>query len=110
MQDLTVEEFPGMHRYAPPHGMASLLDAVVERARERTGVHTEPGNVLIAAGATGALGAAMGSILEPGDEVLVLAPYWPLIPGVVQCYRGRPVIVPFLGTADSPESGRSVAT
>jgi N-succinyldiaminopimelate aminotransferase len=104
MQDLTVEEYPGMHRYAPPHGMASLLDAVAERVRVRTGVHTEPGNVLIAAGATGALGAAMGSILEPDDEVLLLAPYWPLIPGIVHCYRGRPVIVPFLGIVDSPES------
>jgi N-succinyldiaminopimelate aminotransferase len=104
MQDLTVEEHPGMHRYAPPHGWPALLDAVVERVLRRTGVPTEPANVLIGAGATGALGAVMGAILEPDDEVLILAPYWPLIPGIVQCYRGRPVAVPFLGVADSPES------
>jgi N-succinyldiaminopimelate aminotransferase len=104
MQDLTVEEHPGMHRYAPPHGLAALLDAVAERARVRTGVPTAPDNVLIAAGATGALGAVMGVILEPGDEVLVLAPYWPLIPGIVRCCHATPVAVPFLGVADSPES------
>src|SRR5262245_59510624 len=65
MQDLTVEEHPGMHRYAPPHGLATLLDAVAERTRARTGVATTPDNVLIAAGATGAIGAVMGAILEP---------------------------------------------
>jgi len=104
MQDLTVEEHPGMHRYSPPHGIAPLLGAVAERARARTRVPTGPDNVLIAAGATGALGAVMGVILEPGDEVLVLAPYWPLIPGIVRCCRAVPVAVPFLGVADSPES------
>jgi N-succinyldiaminopimelate aminotransferase len=104
MQDLTVEDHPGMHRYAPPHGLPGLLDAIVERARARTGVPTERANVLVGAGATGALGAVMGAILEPDDEVLILAPYWPLIPGIVRCARGRVVEVPFLGVADSPQT------
>jgi N-succinyldiaminopimelate aminotransferase len=68
------------------------------------GVATERSSVLIAAGATGALGAVIGSIVEPGDEVLVLAPYWPLITGIVRCFHGEPVAVPFLGEVDSPES------
>ncbi len=104
MQDLTVEEHPGMHRYAPPQGLPRLIDAIVERARRRSGVATERDNVLVTAGATGALGAAMGAILEPGDEVLVLAPHWPLITGIVRCYHGRPVVVPFLGEVDSAET------
>jgi len=104
MQDLTVEEHPGMHRYGPPQGLPRLLDAVVERLRARTQVPTERANVLVTAGATGALGAVMGALLDPGDEVLVLAPYWPLITGIVRCHGGRPVIVPFLGVADSPET------
>jgi N-succinyldiaminopimelate aminotransferase len=104
MQDLTVEQHPGMHRYASPRGLPRLIDAVVERARARTGVPTERQDVLVTAGATGALGAVMGAILEPGEEVLVLAPYWPLITGIVRCSRGRPIVVPFIGEVDSPES------
>lgn len=104
MQDLKVEEHPGMHRYAPPQGLAPLTDAVVARLQKRTGVATTSRNVLITAGATGALGAVMGTILEPADEVLILAPYWPLIPGIVRCFHGQPVVVPLLGVADSPES------
>jgi aspartate/methionine/tyrosine aminotransferase len=104
MQDLHVSEFPGMHRYAAPQGMPALLDAIVERVRERTGVPTERDNVLVATGATGALGAVAGAILSPGDEVLQLAPHWPLITGILQSFHGVPVDVPFFGSVDSPES------
>jgi N-succinyldiaminopimelate aminotransferase len=104
MQDLRVEEHPGMHRYAPPAGIPALLDAIVERVRARTGVATERENVLITGGATGALGAVLGAILEPGDEVLIVAPYWPLITGIVRCFRGEPIVVPLIGPADSPET------
>jgi aspartate/methionine/tyrosine aminotransferase len=104
MEDLKVAEWPGMHRYAPPQGMPRLLDAVVEQVRRRTGVETGRDNVLIATGATGALGAVAGAILAPGDEVLQLAPHWPLISGIVSSFHGVPVDVPFFGLADSPES------
>jgi aspartate/methionine/tyrosine aminotransferase len=109
MEDLHVAEHPGMHRYAPPQGMPSLLDAIVERVRQRTGVPTERDNVLVATGATGALGAVAGAILAPGDEVLLLAPHWPLITGIVRSFNGVPVDVPFFGAADSPETAVEAA-
>ncbi|HEX6898461.1 MAG TPA: pyridoxal phosphate-dependent aminotransferase [Thermoanaerobaculia bacterium] len=108
MEDLRVSEYPGMHRYAAPQGMPALLDAIVERVRARTGVPTERENVLVATGATGALGAVAGAILSPGDEVLLMAPHWPLITGIVQSFHGVPVDVPFLGAADSPETAVEV--
>ncbi|ANM31574.1 hypothetical protein ABI59_21425 [Acidobacteria bacterium Mor1] len=108
MQDLTVEEFPGMHRYTAPQGYGPFLEAVAARASARTGVPTETANVLITAGATGAVGAAIGATVSPGEEVLILAPYWPLIEGIVRSFRGTPVAVPFIGEADSPESAVSV--
>jgi len=104
MQDLRVEEHPGMHRYAAPQGMRPLLDAIVERTRRRQGVPTERSQVLVTGGATGGLGAVLGALLDPGDEVLLLAPYWPLIQGIVRCFHGEPVDVPFLGAVDSPAS------
>ncbi len=104
MEDLRVAEYPGMHRYASPQGMPALLDAIVERVRARSGVPTERDNVLVATGATGALGAVAGAIVKPGDEVLLLAPHWPLITGIVRSFGGVPVDVPFFGSADSPET------
>jgi aspartate/methionine/tyrosine aminotransferase len=119
MEDLTVAEFPGMHRYAPPQGMACLIDAIVEQVQRRSGAVTERDNVLVATGATGGLGAVAGAIVSPGDEVLLLAPHWPLISGIVRSFHGVPVEVPFFGAADSPETaveavrarstGRSIA-
>jgi aspartate/methionine/tyrosine aminotransferase len=104
MEDLRVAEHPGMHRYAPPQGMPALLDAIVERVRARTGIPTGRDDVLVATGATGALGAVAGAIVAPGDEVLLLAPHWPLITGIVRSFGGVPVDVPFFGAADSPET------
>lgn len=104
MEDLTVAAHPGMHRYAQPHGMAELLDVLVARVLEHTGVPTARDELLITGGATGGLGAVVGALVDPGDEVLLTAPYWPLISGIVRSFHGRPVPVPLLGTADSPET------
>jgi N-succinyldiaminopimelate aminotransferase len=103
MEDLTVAENPGMHRYAPVQGLPRLVDAIVDRTRARTGVPTERDSVLVTAGATGALGAVVGGLMSPGEEVLLLAPYWPLISGIVTSFHGTPVPVPFLD-ATGPEA------
>jgi aspartate/methionine/tyrosine aminotransferase len=103
MEDFTVERYPGMHRYAPPQGLPALLEAVAGRVSRRTGAPTSSGEVLVAAGATGALGAAVGALVSPGEEVLLVAPYWPLIAGIVRSFHGVPVAVPVLGEVDSPE-------
>ena len=105
MEDLTVAEHPGMHRYTPVRGLPALVSAVAERAERLQGVPTEPNNVLITAGATGALAAICGATVNPGDEVLILAPYWPLIAGAVRTRGGRPVEVPWFGRVHDVSSG-----
>jgi N-succinyldiaminopimelate aminotransferase len=110
MEDFTVAEHPGMHRYTSVHGHPALLDAIVEREREKTGLPLDRENVLVTAGATGGLGAVAGALLDPGDEVLILAPYWPLIEGIVRSFHGRPVAVPVLaGEAGSAEEAVEAA-
>lgn len=104
MEDLRVGEHPGMHRYSQPEGLPALVDLLVEDVRARCAVPTERQSVLVTTGATGALGAIMGALLEPGDQVLLAAPYWPLIEGIVRSFHGDPVDVPFFGEVDSPES------
>jgi N-succinyldiaminopimelate aminotransferase len=88
-----------LNRYASPHGHPTLLDAL----SRRYGV--SPNRLLVTAGATGALDAIAGTLLDPGDEVIVLAPYWPLIRGIVASRRGVPVEVDFL-LGDEPIAAR----
>jgi aspartate/methionine/tyrosine aminotransferase len=108
MEDLRSAQNPGLHRYAPPEGLPRLLDAVVARQRARVGVDTQRDHVLIAAGATGALGAMVGATIAPGEEVLCLAPYWPLIAGIVRQYHGVPVPVPLFGAAHSADEAVAI--
>jgi len=104
MQDLSVEQHPGMHRYAPPSGRPELVEAIVDTVRQKNGLNIETDGVLVSAGATGALSAAVGMFLAPGEEVLILAPYWPLIRGIVTSFRGTAIEVPFYDRVDGPEA------
>lgn len=101
MEDFTVASHPGMHRYGPVQGLPGLVSAFAERVAARTGAPTVPADVLVAAGGTGGLGAVIGAILAPGDEVLITAPYWPLIGGIVTSFNGVTVPVPFLDATDA---------
>ena len=104
MEDLAESRWPRLNCYAPPRGTPELLEAVAARVAARSGLATGADQVLIAAGATGGLDAVCGAILDPGDEVLVLAPFWPLIEGIVRSNRGRPVAVPVSDTIDDPRA------
>ncbi|WP_224241636.1 pyridoxal phosphate-dependent aminotransferase [Hyalangium gracile] len=103
MEELRTAQYPGMHRYSPVEGHPALLDRIVEHVRARMAVPTERAHVLVTTGATGALGAMLGALLTPGEEVLLLAPYWPLISGIVRSFHGVPVPVPFLGLDSAEE-------
>jgi len=104
MQDLRVEDHPGMHKYTSPQGLPALIDAAVEKVRRVNGLPAERDQVLVTAGATGGLGAAIGMLAAPGEEVLILSPFWPLIRGIVQTFRAVPVEVPFFGVAHDARS------
>ncbi len=104
MEDLRASDHPGLHRYSDTQGLGAMVDAIVEKVRARNRIACERRSVLVTAGATGALGAAVGMLAAPGEEVLILAPYWPLIRGIVQTFRARPVDVPFYDRVDSAET------
>lgn len=95
---------PGIHRYTGVHGLPALLQALSERVTRDTGLDTPTEAIQITAGATGGLTAAVAAMIEPGDEVIILAPAWPLVGGAVRALGGRVVYVPFIGHVDSPES------
>ncbi|HVS62801.1 MAG TPA: pyridoxal phosphate-dependent aminotransferase [Thermoanaerobaculia bacterium] len=102
MESLHSSRIPGLHRYTEPAGLDELRDLLVERTRQRTGVAVERANLFVTAGATAGLNAVLHALLDPGDEVLIAAPFWPLIAGIVRACRGVPVPVPILDVA-APE-------
>jgi len=103
MEDIRHADHPGMNRYTAPHGLPGLVDAVVEKVRSRNALPCERESVLVTAGATGGLCTAVGMLASPGEEVLILAPFWPLIRGIVQAFRATPVEVPFFDRVGSAE-------
>jgi N-succinyldiaminopimelate aminotransferase len=95
LEDLSTDAHPGLHNYCDTRGWPALVDAIVGKVRERNDLLVEREQVLVSAGATAGLSCVAGALLEPGDEVLILSPFWPLIRGIVQAFGGRPVEVPF---------------
>lgn len=95
MEDLRVADHPGLHRYCETGGIPPLVDAIVEKLRAKNALACERNQVLVTGGATGGLACAVSALVDPGEEVLILSPFWPLIRGIVQSQRGRAVEVPF---------------
>jgi N-succinyldiaminopimelate aminotransferase len=104
MQDLRQADHPAIGRYTPTRGIPPLLEAIVEKVRTRNRLPCEPTTVLVTGGATAGLAAAAGALAAPGEEVLILAPFWPLIRGIVRSFRARPVEVPFYDRVETAEA------
>jgi aspartate/methionine/tyrosine aminotransferase len=91
-----ITEPAGLYMYGHPFGLPALLSAVAAKLRARNGLDwARPEHVQITCGATHALFCTAQALFGPGDEVLVLSPFWPLIVGILQCTGARPVQVPF---------------
>ena len=84
-----------LYAYAPPAGHPQLIERVVDKIRLRNRMPVTTDGVQITCGATHALSCAVRALLDPGDEILLLAPHWPLIRGIAQAHGVRPVQVPF---------------
>lgn len=104
VSDFSEATHPGLHRYSAPQGRTDLIDAILARTERTQGLGAERSEVLVTAGATGGLAAVVGAITNPGDEVLILAPFWPLIAGITRSIGAIPVPVPFFGSVQDLES------
>lgn len=108
LEDFRQAEDPSLNRYTVPHGDPRLVEALVERHSSLTGEGVEKGQLLVTGGATAGLANVVGALVAPGEEVLLLAPHWPLIVGIVRTYGAVPVTVPFVGRFDGPETAVDV--
>jgi len=83
----------GRTRYTAVTGTAELRKAIAERSAEARGVPCEPEQVVVSVGAKHALFNLAVALYDPGDEVIIPAPYWVSYPEQVRIVGATPVIV-----------------
>jgi aspartate/methionine/tyrosine aminotransferase len=84
---------PRNHRYTPAGGLPELKQAIVDKTRRDSGYEVTPAQVLVTNGGKQAIYEAFATILDPGDEVLLPAPYWTTYPEAIRLAGGVPVEV-----------------
>jgi aspartate aminotransferase len=85
---------PRWHRYTPTAGLPELRAAIAAKTLRDSGLEVEPNQVLVTNGGKQAIYNAFATLLDPGDEVLVPAPYWTTYPESIRLAGGVPVEVP----------------
>src|SRR3954463_12525113 len=84
---------PAMHRYTPAGGLPVLKDAIVAKTARDSGLQATAANILVTNGGKQAVYEAFAALLDPGDEVLLPAPYWTTYPEAIRLAGGVPVPV-----------------
>jgi len=84
---------PAMHRYTPAAGLPGLRQAIAEKTARDSGLEVSAGSVLVTNGGKHAVYAAFQTLLDPGDEVLLPAPYWTTYPESIALTGARTVEV-----------------
>lgn len=84
---------PNIHKYMPNAGFDDVREAVAAWEGKRAGIQLEAGQVVMTAGAAGGMNAVLKAILDPGDEVIVIAPYFVEYFFYIRNHGGMPVVV-----------------
>ena len=107
---------PRNHRYTPTPGLPELREAIAAKTARDTGLEVTAAQVVVTNGGKHAVSNAFASVLDPGDEVLIPAPYWTTYPEAAALVGGVPVAVPtdestgFKATVELLEAARTPQT
>jgi aspartate/methionine/tyrosine aminotransferase len=107
---------PAMHRYTPAAGLPALREAIATKTARDSGFDCEASQVLVTNGGKQALYNAFATLLDPGDEVILQAPYWTTYPESIQLAGGIPVVVMtdetsgYLASVEQLEAARTERT
>ena len=85
-------------KYSPTDGILSLKEAIIDYTEENYNRIPDPDNIIVSSGAKQSIFNVLYTLLNPQDEVIILAPYWVSYPEMVKMVQGIPVIV-------TPEDG-----
>lgn len=83
----------GMTKYTPSSGTLNLRKAICEKLKKDNNLDYSPNQIVVSNGAKHSLYNAMQAIVNPGDEVIIPAPYWLTYPELVKLSDGIPVAV-----------------
>ncbi|PJA60855.1 MAG: aspartate aminotransferase [Rhodobacterales bacterium CG_4_9_14_3_um_filter_71_31] len=84
----------GETKYTAPDGIPELKAAIVAKFRRENGLAYDPSQVMVSTGGKQVLFNALLATLNPGDEVIIPAPYWVSYPDMTRLAGGEPVIAP----------------
>ncbi|MEV4439214.1 pyridoxal phosphate-dependent aminotransferase [Streptomyces sp. NPDC049577] len=84
---------PRFHRYSPSGGLPELREAIAAKTMRDAGHHVDAAQVVVTNGGKQAIYETFAALLNPGDEVIVPAPYWPTYPEAIALAGGVPVPV-----------------
>jgi aspartate aminotransferase len=107
---------PANHRYSATGGLPELKAAIADKTRRDSGLEVSPSQVVVTNGGKHAVYNTFLTLLDPGDEVLLPAPYWTTYPEPIALCGGVSVVIPtdaasgFRVTVDQLEAARTERT
>ncbi len=107
---------PKNHHYSPVPGLPELRSAIADKTARDTGYRADPSQVLVTNGGKQAVYNAFATLLDPGDEVMLVAPYWTTYPECIRLAGGVPVEVVtdehagYLASVEQLEAARTERT
>ena len=107
---------PKNHKYTPAGGLPELKEAIATKTQRDSGLVVSAAQVLVTNGGKQAVEETFATLLDPGDEVIVPAPYWTTYPESIGLAGGVPVTVPttwesgFKVSVDQLEAARTPRT
>jgi aspartate aminotransferase len=93
LRQVVSESRPHAHGYMPNAGFPEVRAAIARHLAERTGLPFSAQDILMTNGAAGAINTVLKAVLDPGDEVIVLNPYFPEYRFYIENHGGRTVAV-----------------
>jgi len=107
---------PRFHKYTPAGGLPELKSAIARKTLRDSGLAIDDAQVLVCNGGKHAVYEALATLLDPGDEVLLPAPYWTTYPEAIRLAGAEPVVVAtdersgYLASVEALEAARSERT
>src|SRR5215470_3195794 len=107
---------PKMHKYTPAAGLPELRSAIAAKTVRDSGYQVTADQVLVTNGGKQAVFQTFATLLDDGDEALIIAPYWTTYPEAIALAGGVPVVVHtdestgYLASVDDLEAARTERT